>query len=187
MEINESAFRDFPLLESPRLRLRELRPYDEAALYALRSNETIMRYIGRPLMTDPSDARVLCETIRDAYAQGNTLNWVLCPREQDQLIGNILFHKIEREHLRAEIGYMLHSDYWRQGLMEEALRRVIRFGFEEIGFHSIYARIDPANAASAALLEKLGFSRVGHLRENYYFNGAFTDTVIYDLLRREWA
>ena len=186
MEINESAFREFPLLETPRLRLRDLRAYDEAALYGLRSDKTIMRYIGRPLMTQPSDARALCETIWDDYQQGKSLNWVLCPGDQDQLIGNILLHKLEREHLRAEIGYMLGRDYWRQGLMEEAARRVIRFGFEAIGFHSLYARIDPANAAAAAVLEKLGFQKVAHLRENYYFNDTFTDTVIYDLLRREW-
>lgn len=186
MQINESAFQQFPLLETPRLQLRNLQERDQPRLFEIRSHPEMMRYIGRPLMKEESDARALCEVIWQEYAEGKSLHWTMCLQGQDTLIGNILLHKLEREHLRAELGYLLHMDYWRQGLMLEATRRVIRFGFEDLGLHSLYARIDPANAASAALLEKLGFQRVACLRESFYFNGAFTDTVIYDLLRREW-
>jgi ribosomal-protein-alanine N-acetyltransferase len=186
MEINESAFTLFPLLETPRLLLRSLQEQDQVPLFEIRSDEETMRHVGRPLMTRESDSRALCELIWQEYAQGQSLNWVLSLRDQDRLIGNILLHRIERENFRAEIGYLLHRDFWRQGLMKEAANRVINYGFSTFGLHSIYARIDPDNQASAALLEVLGFRRVACLRENFFFNGTFSDTVIYDLLQREW-
>ena len=101
-----------------------------------------------------------------------------------QMIGSIGLWRIDKAHYRGEIGYMLHHDHWGKGIMQEAIAAVIEFGFGPLKLHSIEAHINPANAASAGILEKNGFVREAYFKENYYFRGKFLDTAIYSLLKK---
>ena len=67
--------------------------------------------------------------------------------------------------------------------MKEALLKIIDFGFDEMNLHSIEANINPGNAASAMLLESAGFIKEAYFKEDYFFNGAFHDTIIYSRLK----
>ena len=100
------------------------------------------------------------------------------------MIGSVSFHRIEKEHYRAEIGYMLHPQYWKKGIMNEALEKVIDYGFNELGLHSIEAHINPSNSASSNILLRNGFVKEAHFKENFYFNGSFRDTIIYSKLNK---
>jgi len=90
---------------------------------------------------------------------------------------------MQPHNYRSEIGYMLHPDYWGKGMMKEVLFKTIEFGFTSLGLHSIEARTDADNRASSVLLEKTGFVKEGYLKENNYFQGKFTDTIIYSRLQ----
>jgi len=85
---------------------------------------------------------------------------------------------------RAEIGFMLNRDYWRQGLMYQALEAVITFAFDTLKLHRIEADTDPGNTGSLALLEKLGFEREGLFRERWFVNGKWDDSVMLALLNK---
>ncbi len=102
------------------------------------------------------------------------------------MIGIIGQYRVKWEHFRSEVGYMLLPEYNGKGIATEALALVVRYGFEYMQMHSLEAIIDPMNGASARVLEKNGFVREAHIRENEYYNGRFLDTVIYSLLRRDW-
>ena len=78
---------------------------------------------------------------------------------------------------------MLHPAFWKKGIMKEALLHVIDFGFDEMNLHSIEANINPDNTASAMLLESTGFVKEAYFKEDYFFNGAFHDTIIYSRLK----
>ena len=86
------------------------------------------------------------------------------------------------EHCRAEIGYALKPEYWWKGYMYETISRMLRFGFENMKLHSIEANVNPANARSKKLLEKIGFKKEAYFRENYLFDNKFLDSIIYSLL-----
>ncbi len=73
------------------------------------------------------------------------IQWAITLKKEDKLIGTIGYHIIEKEHYRAEIGYMLSPHYWNNGLMSEALKGVVNFGFGQMGLHTIEARINPVN------------------------------------------
>jgi ribosomal-protein-alanine N-acetyltransferase len=77
---------------------------------------------------------------------------------------------------------MLHPDFWRKGIMKEAVLAAIDYGFNTMKLHSIEAHINPANAASAAVLEATGFVREAYFKEDFYYKGKFTDSAIYSLL-----
>ena len=77
---------------------------------------------------------------------------------------------------------MLHPNYWRRGLMQEAICAVVAYGFKTLKLHSIEGRINPLNLASANILSKCGFVKEAHFKEDFLFHGRFEDTAIYSLL-----
>lgn len=77
---------------------------------------------------------------------------------------------------------MLHPDYWRKGIISEALKRTIDFGFENMNLHTIKANINVENDASRQMLIKHGFVKEAHFKQDFYFRGQFLDSEIYGLL-----
>jgi ribosomal-protein-alanine N-acetyltransferase len=100
-------------------------------------------------------------------------------------MGTIGFWRIQKEHYRAEIGYLLHPSWQGKGIMREALKAVLDYGFQAMKLHSVEAHVNPSNASSIGLLEKCGFVREAYYRENYFYNGQFMDSAVYSLLAPE--
>ncbi len=170
---------DFPRLATDRLVLRELSVDDAPALFAMRSDDRVMRHIGRPRAGALEDAFTLIERIAHDRSANEGITWGLSVHGDDTLIGTIGYYRLKLEHHRAEIGYMLGFDHWGKGLMGEALDAAVACGFERFKFHSIEAVTDPRNGPSNKLLERHGFAREGLLRENYYWNGEFQDSAVW--------
>jgi RimJ/RimL family protein N-acetyltransferase len=89
-------------------------------------------------------------------------------------------------HKQAEIGYAINRKFWNQGYMTEAARRIIRFGFEELGMHRIFATCDPENTGSYRVMEKNGMQREGILRENLQIHGRWRNSYSYSMLEQEY-
>lgn len=178
-------FSPFPILETPRMFLRQIVDADVQEMFFLRSDKRVMKYIDRPLCHSPEDALALIRSIEENRVNSEGIAWGMCLRDDPRLIGTIGYWRMKIHNFRAEIGYMLHPDFHRMGLTSEAMKFVMGFGFEKMNLHSIEAHINPGNHASAQLLEKLGFVREAYFREDYYFNGKFLDTAIYSLLRSD--
>ncbi len=178
----EMDLAEFPLLTTGRLVLRELSLADAPALFAMRSDERIMRHIGRPIATGLEDAIALIERIVKERSTNEGITWGMTLRDDDTVIGTIGYYRLKLEHHRGEIGYMLAADHWGKGLMGEALDAAVACGFERFRFHSIEAVTDPRNAPSNKLLERHGFVREGLFKENYYWNGEFQDSAVWSKL-----
>lgn len=105
-----------------------------------------------------------------------------------KVIGNLYCGA--RDFAAKEVGYIINKDYQRQGYTGEALSAVIRSAFRE-GVHRIYAECDPRNTASWKLLERVGFRREAHLRQNLYFHKnphgspIWKDTFVYAILESD--
>jgi ribosomal-protein-alanine N-acetyltransferase len=175
----EITFTTFPTLHTPRLTLREITPDDAAAFFQMRSDERVMRYLGRPMQKDVSEAVQVIDNIRASFAQNEAVTWGISLRDKPTLIGTISFWKMDKANHRTEIGYMLHPDYWGQGIMGEAMTAALEYCFKVLNFHSIEANTDPENTASGRILEKQGFVQEAYFRENMYFEGRFLDSRIY--------
>lgn len=179
LEIN---FKEFPILSTNRLRLRQINATDAQEIFVLRSDENVMQFIDRPRAQLIDDALQQVKKVNDDFINSNGINWAISLKEDGKLIGTIGFWRIMKEHHRAEIGYMLHKNYQRRGIMQEALTTVLNYGFETMKLHSVEANANPLNNASIKLLEKNGFIKEAYFKENYYSNGVFLDSVIYSLL-----
>jgi len=85
----------------------------------------------------------------------------------------------------AKLGYAIRFDHWNSGYASEAIRMILRLGFDELGLHRVTAAIGPDNAASIAVVTKLGFIYEGRLRDHVHTNGAWRDSLLYSLLADE--
>jgi ribosomal-protein-alanine N-acetyltransferase len=182
----EFNFSPFPNLETNRLNLRRLNSNDVNEILVLRSNTEIMKFIPRPLMKTKEEALEFI-SVMDANVNNNILlNWTITTKEEDTLIGMIGFYRMKPENYRAEVGYILSADFHGQGIITEALERVIQFGFDEMKLNSIEAVIDPENYGSEKVLLKNNFVKEGHFKEHTFFEGKFLDSVFYSLLKKNY-
>ena len=144
-----------------------------------------MKYIDREKTKTVEEAATFIQMVNTNIDKNESIMWAITLKDKPQtLVGNIGFWRIINQHYRAEIGYMLHPDFWNMGIMKEALLAAINFGFNQMKLHSIEAHINPENTASGVLLEKTGFIREAYFKEDFYFRGKFIDSAIYSLLAK---
>ncbi|MBS0432554.1 MAG: GNAT family N-acetyltransferase [Proteobacteria bacterium] len=174
-----------PVLESPRLRLREIREGDAAALFVLHGDARVMRYWSSAVWTDPAQAQELLQRLHRDRAAG-AMPWAIATRDGDALIGTVTLFNISAVHRRAEIGYALASAHWSKGLAGEALRVVLRHAFGAMQLERIEADTDPRNEPSLRMLERLGFRREGVMRRRWFVAGEWCDSAWLGLLRGDF-
>ncbi len=184
MKFNDDVFDTFPVLETERLILREITHNDVNEIFQIRSSSEVMKYFGHDIYKSVNEAYEMINAIIDGFKNKEGIRWGITLKDSDRLIGSGGPWRLLKQHFRCEIGYDLLPIYWQKGIMSEALREIIKFCFDKMNMHSIEANVDPENIASVRLLEKLGFAKEGHIKESYYFNGVFTDTGIYSLIRK---
>ncbi|RYG16933.1 MAG: N-acetyltransferase [Chitinophagaceae bacterium] len=178
-------FNQFPIIHTERLLLREHSINDAGTLFKIRRNIDVMQYIHREQPQTIEEVETLITAINNGFEQRQTIAWVICLKENpSEMIGSIGYWRTNLANYRAEIGYMISPEYWRKGLVSEALRATVDFGFEEMNLHSIHGNIDPSNEASRRILVKHGFVKEGYFKEDHYFNGKFLDSEIYSLLKK---
>ena len=178
-------FSPFPLIETERLYLRAITEDDKYEMFALRSDKQIMQYIARPLMTTIEEITEFIKSINSSIEKQEYINWGISLKNNNKLIGTVGFYRMAKENYRAEVGYMLHTNFHKQGIMQELMPVVLEYGFKQMNLHSIEAVIDPRNKASENVLLKQGFVKEAHFKENFFFDGEFLDSVHYSLLAKK--
>ena len=169
-------------LSTERLILRRFRESDLADLHEYLSDPQVAAYEPYKPMT--------MEEVRENLA------WRISTEEMiavelkftGKLIGNVYLGK--RDFDALEIGFVFNSCFQHLGYARESCETLISSAFAA-GVHRIYAECDPENTASWGLLERLGFAREAHLRQNVYFwkdtegKPIWKDTYIYGLINRQ--
>lgn len=113
-------------------------------------------------------------------------NWGIVLRESNTLIGGISFVNIHEADECGEVGYCLGKPWWGKGLMTEALQGVLRFAFDQCGFHRIEAYHSVRNPASGRVMQKAGMIFEGISREKYKANAGFQDCKSYAVLKADY-
>ncbi|MHA1946383.1 MAG: GNAT family N-acetyltransferase [Candidatus Hodarchaeales archaeon] len=173
-----------PTLKTKRLIIRSLNEKDTGFLFDHYNKEEISRFTLISL-NSIDDAK----TFLDQYtAKSDTKQFKegIELRSTQQLIGTVSYVNWSKNDRCAEIGYDLSKEYWRKGLMTEALKIFIRYGFEVMNLNRIEATTNINNERSKKVLIRLGFVQEGILRQKYRFRGKFSDEIIFSMLREEW-
>lgn len=173
-------------LHTPRLILRPLRDADALALFEIHSNQAVARYLSRPAWTAIDAAHELIARDKDALPVGKYLRLGISLAHTPTLIGECSLHSLNEAARRAEVGYALAPGFWGQGYAVEAMAALITHACADLQLNRLEADIDPRNHASAKVLERLGFSLEGRLRERWIVEGQVSDSALYGLLQSEW-
>ena len=167
-----------------------LRPLEEADI------DSLVEKINHPLIADTTlliphpysrgDAEDWLVKVKQAHAEGKSLNLMMILKEPEKLIGGIALEKINQTHKSAELAYWLGVDFWRNGYTAEAASRLVDYAFEEMNFERIWAICMMRNPASARVMEKIGMKHEGVARREYIKNGVHEDFNHYAILRSDW-
>lgn len=174
-------------LSGERFQVRELGDDDLPALLAIWGDPEVMRFMGRPPLAELADAALFLSDVRRGVRQGTLFEWGVAPLAGGPAIGTVALTGLDWQHRRGEIGFALAREHWGRGVMSEAVPLLLDHAFGELRLHRVEADVDPRNAASLRLLERLGFVREGLLRERYLVADEAQDAVFLGLLAREWA
>lgn len=142
-----------------RLLLRELLPSDAEIILALRSDARVNRYLDRNPCKDLQEALEFIRGINLRVSGGESLYWALALKDSGKMTGTLCLWNFSPDRTQAEIGYELLPQYQGQGIMKEAVRAVLGYGFESLGLERISAWSHPENLPSIRLLMDLAFSR----------------------------
>ncbi|WP_160719898.1 GNAT family N-acetyltransferase [Bacillus sp. USDA818B3_A] len=176
----------FPILETKRLKLIELKHHHMNVVYEILSLEDVTRYYGTSPFTLPAEATRLIDIFHKNYLDKRGIRWGIKLKENQRLIGTVGLNVLNLKNKRAEIGYELHPSVWGNGFAEESVSEVIRFSFQKLDLHRIGAVVYPENTASLALLDKLGFTNEGLLRGYMYQDEQYHDSFMLSILKTEW-
>jgi ribosomal-protein-alanine N-acetyltransferase len=147
----------FPILKTERLTLRQLTETDVKAIYTLRSNESVNRYIKRSRQVTLDEAKTFINKINVGINQHSWIYWAICLKDTTDLVGTICLWNFSDDKTMAELGYELDPTYQGQGYLNEALKSVVLYAFVTIGLTSIEAYTHRENLSSTRLLEKNKF------------------------------
>lgn len=186
--LTNQAFHTFPQLETKNLLLRRIHPSDASALFKILADDEVTRFYDDDTFTDISQASGQIEAWENGFKNKGCIRWGITRKEAGKIIGSCGYYGFHTWYRRASIGYELARNYWRQGIMTEALSAIIDFGFGEMELNRIEAVVMPENTASIIMLQKLGFRKEGLLEEyEKWGSKGFVDLCMFAMLRKDWS
>ena len=151
------TFTPFPILTTERLTLRQLVINDEQEIFTLRSDSEINKYLDRQISNTIDDARNFINKVNENINKSDSLYWAITLSDKNILVGTICLFGFSDENYKCEIGYELLTNFQGQGIMKEAVEKVIDYAFNAIKVQKIEAFFHRDNQSSIKLLEKFSF------------------------------
>ncbi len=175
-----------PVLRTQRLYLRPFADTDAEALFALQSNPRVLQYWNSPPWTEHGQVEAFLAACREMQQEGTGARFVIETHGTNSFLGWCSIFRWNPVYRSLGIGYCLDESVWGKGYATEGMQAVLQWAFSTLDLNRVEAELDTRNATSARVLEKLGFVREGHKREDCIVLGVVSDSWVYGLLRREW-
>lgn len=171
----------FPVLETPRLILRAFESSDLEDLFKCLSDPVTVEFV-----TDPADGPETLEGVLEEYVQGHergvSINWAIREKATGAYAGSVSLQEFSFHDLLAETAFELNRGFVSRGYMTEALGAVLAFGFGVLNLHRLEARVVEGNSRSERLLERMGFTLEGRVRESFVLHGTPRNVLLYGRL-----
>ncbi|GIE87712.1 N-acetyltransferase [Actinoplanes regularis] len=174
------------LMGTKRLILRRFRASDAPTLSEYRSDPAVARYQSweAPFELDRAETAVR-NFAASSPDQPGWFQYAIEHAAERVLIGDVAV-RLHENHKQAEIGFTVATAYQKMGFATEAVSAVLDRLFRLQGLHRVMGECDARNTASAALMERLGFTREGLLRQQTFIKGEWTDDLLFGILAPEW-
>lgn len=172
-------------IETPRLILRQARIEDAEAMFRNWANDPeVTKFLTWPTHGNIEVTEKVVASWVECYQKDDYYHWMIVLKEIGEPIGSLLVSTVGRAQ-SAHIGYCIGKAWWHQGIMSEALKAVIDFLFDEVGYHRVESMHDPHNPHSGNVMKKCGMQYEGTHRMADKNNQGICDTCYYGLLKSE--
>ncbi|MFA6308209.1 MAG: GNAT family protein [Clostridia bacterium] len=175
-----------PTLETERLVLRKFTPEDSGDMFEYASDAEVSKYVTWDTHKTIDDSLGFIKYTLNRYMKDETGEWGIVLKENNKFIGSCSFVWMESKNLCGNIGYVLSRQYWNKGIMTEAVKRLIRFSFEEMKLNRIEAVHFIENESSGRVMQKAGMKYEGLMRQKYFIKEKFRDIKQYAILKEDW-
>jgi RimJ/RimL family protein N-acetyltransferase len=177
-------------IETERLLLRPFEAADLDDVARLHADADLVRWIPwGPRSREEAGAVLRRKMAKTSIGEGegeDGLGLVAILRDDGSFVGEFTLSVVSVEDSCAELGFMMFSDHHGRGYATEGGRAVLAAAFEGYGLHRVIGRVEPRNAASCRVLERLGMRREAHFVENEWIKGEWQSEYTYAILAREW-
>ncbi|CAI6015185.1 hypothetical protein PAECIP112173_00032 [Paenibacillus sp. JJ-100] len=185
MKTIENYFDPFPVLETERLLLRPLTYDDLEDMYSYCSVPAVAEFTTWDAHQSKENTKGFLDFAMSRYENDILGPWGIEDKRTGRLIGSCNYLDCHNNDLRVELGYVLSNQFWNQGLMTEAVKRIIQFGFEDVGLERIQAKCLVGNIGSAKVMEKAGMQFEGVLRKYMRVKNEWQDLKMYAIVRED--
>lgn len=177
---------EIPVLETKRLILRKITYDDVDDIFKYASNPIVAKFVVWNSHTSQKDSENFVKISEEQFHNRLSIIWGIELKETKKLIGSIDLRGWQSEHNCGEMGYAISEKYWNKGLVTEAMKEVIRFGFECLGLSRMEAHCEEENIGSWRVMEKCGLKYEGTLREKVLIKEKYCSMKVYSILKKEW-
>jgi ribosomal-protein-alanine N-acetyltransferase len=173
----------FPIIETEDLILRELNHDDLDGYFEIFGSEQVLKYYGLKPKGSPEELVKRLERNIALFSKKKGMRFAICDKS-GKLIGTIGFKYWDKRNLKAEISYELVPQHWNKGYMPQAVKAIVKFGFEH-HLNRIEAWVMSENVGSSKVLKKCGFKSEGVHRQSMSWDGKLHDIEWYSILRSD--
>ncbi len=172
--------------QSARVRLRALEPSDAHAFFEWNLDTEMARHLYE--IPFPQSRESVARWAQEASVRPpheDDYIWVIETLD-GTIVGTFRTHHCDRHNGNFKYGFAIMQEHQRKGYASEAIKLVLRYFFEELGYHKVNAEVYSFNDASIALHERMGFRPEGRLRHMIYTKGKHWDMLVYGMKLEEF-
>ena len=175
---------DFPIIETKRLKLRQFNDLDLNQVFMGLSHPDVIKYYGISFKT-LEDTKVQMQWFNKLEEEGKGIWWAICDKTNEAFIGACGLYEIEKTNRKAEIGFWLLPDFWKQGFVNEAIPHICQYGFNTLQLHRIEGFVDSNNQSCKKTLSRLKFEYEGTMVDCEWKDGNSISLDIFALINNK--
>ncbi len=181
-----SIFTSPPTLITERLILRKITLMDARDMFSYSRLDEVTRYLLWDAHPNEEYTQSYVAYLQERYAAGDFYDFAVVLKETDAMIGTVGFTSFDLPNRSAEVGYVISPYHQGKGYATEALKRLIAFGFDDLGLSRISAVCMKGNTASLRVMEKCGLKREGLLRSAVLAKGEMRDVHLSAITEKDY-
>lgn len=185
--LHKKIFSNIPILISKRLTLRKITVSDAKDMFEYARVPKVSKYTVWSPHKDISETLDFIRYVIRNYRSCESEDWGIIYKPDTKFIGTIGFFNWDEANRKAEIHYALSNRYSGLGIMTEAVKRTLDFGFTKMRLNRIEARCMMNNKASERVMQKCGMKYEGIMRGGLFAKGRYTDLKTYAVLKANWV
>ncbi|SDY31890.1 GNAT family N-acetyltransferase [Salimicrobium album] len=175
------------VLKGERVNLRDMEEKDWVDVHKYASQDKVCQYQPWGPNSEQESEDFVKQVIFDAKKENRSrFVFAIIVKENGKLIGAGEINIRNYTNRVGEIAYIINPEYWGLGYATEVAKLLIPFGFNQLNLHRIFATCDPRNIGSSRVLEKVGMTEEGRIREDLLIKDGWRDSLIFSILEQEW-